>query len=381
MKTTVCAGQPSWQFASNRVDACVTRLGSHLAPVRFHLPHAVIEPYAVAPWAQEPATPGLLPLLRSLRGDFFCAPFGGNETPYRGERHPPHGETANALWKFESLQNRENETTLHLSLAPEVRPGRVDEFIRLRENETAIYCRHVISGMSGRLPLGHHALLKLPPEAESGNLSTSKIRFAQVLPTAFENPEQGGYSRLKPGAVFTRLDRVATLAGERADLSRYPTGRGFDDLVLLVHDAGPDFAWSAMTYPKLRYVWFALKDPRILRSTLLWMSNGGRYYSPWNGRHSNVLGIEDVTSFFHYGVAESARPNTINQRGFATSIALRRNRPFTVNYIMAVAEIPSGFNRIKAIVPGENHVTLVSTDNHRVTVPLDVSFLGGTAPG
>jgi len=54
---------------------------------------------------------------------------------------------------------------------------------------------------------------------------------------------------------------------------------------------------------------------------------------------------------------------------------LRRNRPFRVNYIMAVAEIPPGFSAVQAIVPGEDHVTLVSTNNHRVLVPLNVSFL------
>lgn len=376
MKTEVCLGGSSWKFGSNRVEANITRLGGHLAPVRFRLPQGVVEPFAVAPWAQEPEASKLIPLLRSLRGDFFCAPFGGNESAYRGEQHPPHGETANAAWKFESLQKEEHGTTLHLSLAPVVRPGRVDKFIQLRENETALYCRHIISGMTGRIPLGHHALLKLPNEPESANFSTSQIGFGQVLPTPFEDPEHRGYSRLKPGALFKRLDRVPCANGKRADLSRHPTGRGFDDLAMLVHEASPDFAWSAVTYPRQRYVWFALKDPRVLRSTLLWMSNGGRHYSPWNGRHINVLGVEDVTSYFHYGLEESVRPNPVNQRGFATSIQLRRNTPFTVSTIMAVAEIPAGFEKVQAIVPDKDHVTLISTGKHRVHVPLQTSFLG-----
>jgi len=381
MKPKMCQGQPSWKFVSNKVEAAITQMGGHLAPVRFRLPHGVIEPFSVAPWAEEPAASKLIPVLRALRGDFFCAPFGGNETPHRSEQHPPHGETANAKWKFEALENVESETTLHLSLATSVRPGQVDKYIRLRENETALYCRHVISGMSGCLPLGHHAMLKFPSEPGSGNISTSKIRFAQVLPTAFENPELGGYSRLKHGAVFSRLDRVATANGSHADLSRYPTGRGFEDLVMLIHEARPDFAWSAVTYPKQRYVWFSLKDPRILRSTVLWMSNGGRHYAPWSGRHIDVLGIEDVTAYFHYGIAESVRPNPVNQRGFATSVALAKNCPSTVNYIMAVAQIPSGFDKVKTILPGKDHVTLVSTENHRVLAPLQVSFLHPSLAG
>ena len=32
------------------------------------------------------------PVIRVLRGDFFCMPFGGNEGSFRGERHLVHGE-------------------------------------------------------------------------------------------------------------------------------------------------------------------------------------------------------------------------------------------------------------------------------------------------
>ena len=89
---------------------------------------------------------------------------------------------------------------------------------------------------------------------------------------------------------------------------------------MVVHEATPDFAWTAVTFPAQRYVWFALKDPRVLRSTVLWHSNGGRHYPPWNGRHVNVLGMEDVTTYFHFGLAESARPNSISRRGFPTCL-------------------------------------------------------------
>ena len=100
MKTHLIAGQPSWRIATGEVEACVTELGGHLGPARF----GKIQPYSVAPWAEEeldpdPATPALL---QSLRGDFSCLPFGGNATPCRGEHHPGHRETANAKWKLES---------------------------------------------------------------------------------------------------------------------------------------------------------------------------------------------------------------------------------------------------------------------------------------
>jgi len=375
MKLTRIHGQPSWRFASDRVEAAITRQGGDLAPVRFRLPHGVVEPYSIAPWAEEKPAPKIPSLLQTLRGDFFCAPFGGNENAYRGEHHPAHGETANAPWKLESFRKSKTETELHLSLETKVRPGRVDKTLRLRQGETAVYCRHVLSNMSGKMNLGHHATLKFPDAAGSGLIDTSPISFAQVLPTVFEKPAERGYSSLKPGAVFSSLDQVPAADGTVADLSRYPARRGFEDLVMVVHEATPDFAWTAVTFPAQRYVWFALKDPRVLRSTVLWISNGGRHYPPWSGRHVNVMGLEDVTSYFHYGIAESVRPNPVSRRGIATHLTLQADAPLAVNYIMAVAAIPRGWGRVKAITPDSHGVTLHPDKGHAVHVPLDSNFL------
>jgi hypothetical protein len=267
------------------------------------------------------------------------------------------------------------ETELHLSLKTKVRPGCVDKTIRLRRDETALYCRHVLSGMSGPMNLGHHATLKFPDHAGAGLISTSPIRFGQVLPVAFEDPAKGGYQSLKPGALFSRLDHVPGKDGTNADLSCYPARRGFEDLVMVVHQARDNFAWTAVSFPREGYVWFALKDPRVLRSTVMWISNGGRHYPPWNGRHVNVMGLEDVTSYFHCGLNESVRPNAINRRGIPTTVTLNKKKPLVVNYIMGVAAIPRGFSRVKTIMPGNGIVTLTSAEGRRVTTPIDTGFL------
>ena len=85
---------------------------------------------------------------------------------------------------------------------------------------------------------------------------------SEVFPEPVERPENRGYSILKPGAEFDSLERVQTITGQRTDLSRYPARRGFEDLVMLVSDHRAPFAWTAVTFPRQRYVWFALKDPR-----------------------------------------------------------------------------------------------------------------------
>jgi hypothetical protein len=379
-KRTVC-GQASWRVASSQVEAFVTEMGGHLAPVTFDRKGRKLQPYSVAPWAEERTDPALPPILKALRGDFFCLPFGGNATPFGKERHPVHGETANARWQFRSLEAMGGRTCLHLSLITKARRGRVDKRIWLLDGQTTVYSQHVVSGMSGPMNLGHHAMLKFPDAPDSGLISTSRFVYAQVFPGAFELPEQRGYSLLKPGAEFKSLEKVPTMTGETADLTRFPARRGFEDLVMLVSDADVPFAWTAVTFPKERYVWFALKDPRVLRQTVLWISNGGRHYPPWNSRHVNVMGLEEVTSYFHSGLAESARKNPISQKGFPTCLKLDSKKPHVVNYMMGVAMIPAGFDRVVSIqgARGNRAVVLKSASGRQAVAEANPDFLRADA--
>ena len=373
---TTIFGQPSWRLETENVEAFVTQRGGHLGPVTFCRKTNPIAPFSVAPWAQEETDATLPPMLKSLRGDFFCLPFGGNETPFRGEEHPPHGETANAIWKFETREENTDGSTLRLSLETKARPGRVEKTISLRAGHDAVYARHVISGMSGAMNLGHHAMLKFPDEEGSGLISTSGFRFGQVLPGQFENPLEGGHSALMPGAEFEDLDHVPLLAGGETDFSRYPARRGFEDLVMLVGDDTLPLAWTAVSFPGHGYLWFSLKNPRVLRHTIFWISNGGRDYAPWNGRHTNVMGLEEVTSYFNLGLAESVAPNSMSERGVPTTLPLDAATPLAVNYIMAVAPIPATFGRLARIeaLDGEN-VKLIAENGASVAAKVDLSFL------
>jgi hypothetical protein len=370
-------GQASWRLASTSVEAFVTELGGQLGPITFDRKGRKLQPCSVAPWVEEQIDPGLPPILKVLRGDFFCLPFGGNAVPFGSERHPVHGETANACWQFRSLETSAGRSCLHLSLQTKVRPGRVDKRIWVVDGQNTVYSQHVVTGMRGPMNLGHHAMLRFPDAPGSGLVSTSRFVYGQVFPEAFELPENRGYSWLKPGAEFKSLEKVPALTGATADVTRYPARRGFEDLVMLVSDAEAPFAWTAVTFPKERYVWFALKDPRVLRETVLWLSNGGRHYPPWNGRHINVMGLEEVTSYFHFGLAESARKNPISRKGFPTCLVLNARKPLVVGYITGVAGIPAGFDRVASIraVPGKRAILLKSASGKRTEAAVDLGFL------
>ncbi len=367
-------GQPSWILKTNMVTAAITRTGGHLAPVTFRLGKRIVQPFSISPWWNEKLAPDTPPILRVLRGDFFCLPFGGNATPYRNRRHLVHGDTANLPWRLVGLGKNGNSSTLRLELDLKAFHGRVEKRITLVPGHTVIYDEHVVTGVNMPTSLGHHATLQFPDRPGAGYFSTSRCIHRQVFIEPAEQPAACGYSLLKPGAVFKDITRVPTITGELADLSRFPARRGYTDLAIFCAEPSLSVAWSALALPEEGYAWFSLRDPKVLASTLCWYSNNGRYYPPWNGRHCNVMGVEDITSFFHCGAVESARPNVLSRRGIKTSLKPTTRQPLHVRYIMGVAAIPKTFGLVKDIRVEPGRVTLVGL-GARVATPVNTEFL------
>jgi D-hexose-6-phosphate mutarotase len=129
-RTTVL-GAESWKLSSRHVEAALTCTGGHLGPVSFKCGSRQIQPYSVAPWAEEQLDPSTPDVLRVLRGDFLCMPFGGNAKPHNGEQHPVHGEVANKPWELVSAQQSSSELVANFSLVTSIRPGKIEKQIRL----------------------------------------------------------------------------------------------------------------------------------------------------------------------------------------------------------------------------------------------------------
>lgn len=351
-------GQPSYRISSDLVDVWVTETGGQMGPVAFHLGPREVWPFHVAPWWNE--TPPEPPMIEALRGDFFCMPFGGNDLPYEGAKYPQHGHTANDRWK---LVRQESDRLV-------LQGWHAQKRITLVPDHSAVYVRHEL-GWDGPMSFGHHAMLHFKTP---GLVATSPFRFGQVYPGAFEEPRLGGYTSLRPGARFDRLDEVPMANGEVADLTRYPAREGFEDLVQIFSDPDIDFAWNAVTFPEEGYVWFSLRNPQMLTGTILWHSNGGRHYAPWNGRHRGVLGIEDVTSYMHDGLAVSVAENDARRQGFRTYFDLRRETPLVVKVIFGVAAVPPTFGHVQQIVRTETGIDI--TDGQQtVSAAIDLGLL------
>jgi hypothetical protein len=205
------------QISTPLVSTGVTTEGGHLWPAKFRVGGRWIEPLSMAPWNSEKLEKSLPPILRILRGDFFCLPFGGNATTLGNEKFPVHGETANRRWKCHPGE----PANLHLSMRTKVRPGRMEKYVRLMPGHPAIYQRHVISGFSGALPVGHHAMLHFAQQ-KSARISLSRFVHGQV----FLEPEARCHFLDAPICSADRwpIDRPLCLSGSRGIRRSRPDG-------------------------------------------------------------------------------------------------------------------------------------------------------------
>lgn len=379
--TKIIHGQGSFELQTKEVQLYVTETGGHMAPVTFFRnSDRPIQPYHVSPWQDEPVSAMPAPVLVSLRGDFFCMPFGGNSEAVQGESHPPHGEIAGSAWKYESLEKSGATTTLSLGIDTKVRKGHVAKKLSVVDGENNIYCEHRIDGFAGKVPLGHHATLRMPDKPGAVRVTTSKFDLGITYPQTFSDPAKREYQALLPGAVFKELSKVPSLFkndGDR-DLTRQPGPQGYADLIQILNSQPtgnePKIGWVAATYSEDGYVWFALKDPTVLRSTVFWMENHGRHGHPWNGRN-NCLGLEDVTAYFADGLSASMNENDLTKKGFVTALGLSADKPTSIRYIQGVAKIPKGFESVSGIEYSPGKIRLISPSKEQVEVSVRHEFL------
>ena len=383
-KTARIYGQESFLLKARSVEAAVTVMGGMLGPVTFYpQDRAPIQPYAVAPWAEEKLPLEMPPMIAALRGDWFCSAFGENVEKFADRTLPPHGETANGHWSGVACGETKAGCWLRLGIDLPLQGGRCEATTALLHDQTVVYQRHDLSGLTGVANPGHHATLVFPDVVGTANLSFSRWQLARTFFEPTEQPENRGYSWLKPDTTINDLRAVPCIDGSTTDLCSYPARRGYEDIAILCADPRLDFAWSAVTCPEQKFVWFALRDPKQLTSTLLWFSNGGRHFPPWNGRHTNVLGIEDMTGFFHLGLAASCRPNLLTECGVQTCLHPDEQGRLSLPYIQGVGRIPHGFERVVAIEPGTSSDGLVlrGESGQLVDVSCHLDFLRtGTLP-
>lgn len=323
------AGRPddptrTLEWDSGRAE--LQRLGAMFGPLWFSADgHPDFAPLQVAPWADEPGADALPGILRRLRGEWPCVPFGRSDVPpglpAGWKTHDAgdtwgHGYASNHVWDW--LETGEPHS-LALTIAP---PGPIARLTRVIEavpcTPALIFTLLVEAAEPCTLPLALHPTLRL----DAGSV---RLELAHEGGITYPVPAEPGISQLQPDAGFERLRAVPCRDGGTLDLTRYPLPLDTEELLQLRDVDGPvalhylDAGWT------LQLDW----DHRLLPDLMLWVSHRGRTHSPWNGRHL-ALGVEPVQGVFDLGrIAEPPPGHRLADR---RGVVLTPGEPLIVRY-------------------------------------------------
>jgi hypothetical protein len=298
-----------------------------LGPVDFTLPDGRrIQPLAVAPWGADSGKEhdALPSLLKRLRGEWPCVPFGAPKTPeelpahwtgitQNGTRNDFHGYAANHLWTCTrhgpdrlclGIDYPEDHVISSLSREITGVAGAAELAILLR----------ITARIECRLPVALHPVFALPSTPGMVEIVPDRMSGGHTYPIDVEP----GVSRLITDRSFDRLAAVPSADGP-VDLSCLPLPFDTEE-ILQIFGVGGRVTLRNM---QDRYESWVAFGPEIFPSVLLWISNRGRRAYPWNGRFLAV-GIEPARSAFDLGTAVGAHPgNPIARSGVQTALVVR----------------------------------------------------------
>ena len=282
---------------------------------------AEIAPLHRAPWSAEEVPADAPPHQRWLSGDFLAAPMGAGPGGL-------HGLAANGDWRVvPSAQG-----SLRAVLEGAVQGATLVKELSLQDDHPFVYQRHLFIGGQGSLPVSNHAMIAVGGGAK---LSFSRKRWWETP----AEPLEPGRSAL---AYPRRAEDPAEFPGADGpvNLHRYPWGPRHEDFVAGVEDPASKLGWTAVVRPDKGDLVLSLKNARALPLTMLWHSNGGRDYAPWNGRHAGCLGVEEGAALPVLGLSSVETPDPLTAAGQPALLRLDPQGTVEVRHILGAISWP-----------------------------------------
>ena len=321
----------------------VQRLGAMLAPITFVVEGGrQVSPMHVAPWAGKPGTEELPGILRRLRGDWSCAPFGyavpvadasAAWAPLLGEPEPGeelHGHSSNVDWTW--MDTGDGSLALGLDYPAGSPIVRTERRIRPDPDHPAVDIEFTIEVREAcRIPIGLHPTFRLPRQAQAARIEPARFVEGRTYPGTVE--PAGPLFAIDQG--FSDLAAVPLRKGGGAfDATRVPFVDDSEELLQLNGiDGRCSLANRAEGY-RVTLSW----DKAHFPSLLLWFSNRGRRFAPFDGTHV-ALGIEPICSPFGLGPATARADNPVARSGTPTARAFAAGEIFTTRYRIAAEAI------------------------------------------
>jgi len=329
-----------WRLSWDHGSAEVQALGGMLGPVSLRLDdERELDLMHVAPWAGTTGAAGLPGVLRRLRGEWPCVPFGRADTP---TDLPPgwrtrasddawmHGYAANQRWTC--IEASPLRVHLAIDYPADNAIARIERVIAADPNAPALdISLSIWVRRPARVPVGLHPTFRIPPAPGRVRVALGTHAGIHSYPTG----APGAVSRLLPDTRSATLSALAGIDGP-LDLSHLPLSMPAEELMQVRAIRGsdgaggqPPFALHYLDYDASVGMWW---DTEQLPDLMLWISNGGRINYPWMSRHLAV-GAEPLNSLFDLGrVAQAPDGHPLADR---LGLTLHPDQPWHTRYRIA----------------------------------------------
>lgn len=356
-----------FRFSARGIEVSVDLAVGHIADMAIAAGGRVLRPLHRAPWLDEPDDRLPLDLIagqRRLSGDFLCAPFSVSDV----EPAPLHGWPANSAWDVAASTATADGWQARLRLRRKVLGAAVDKILTLRDGHPFLYQEHVFSGGEGEVPVAHHPMTAM---RDGGRLAFSPKRLALTPEQSLEPDPARGRSMLAYPARTEALERFPTVSGGVTSLLDYHAADRREDFVSLIEADHGGLGWTAVARAAERDLVLVLKNPLDLPVTMLWVSNGGRDYAPWNGRHVGVLGIEDGRAAAGHRAAIG--DNALKREGVPTTLRLGGQASF--RQVIGALPLPAAGLAPRGVEASDGALRIDFATDATAVVPFDTTFL------
>ena len=258
-----------------------------MTTVEFMIGGKKIAPLYTNPWL---GTYNEDPFLNNLKGDFFCLPFGSG--PKGSTKKYPHGYSCNGV--YEITQKGDSAAVISLEYPKDYLGGSIENVQRCIElKENRITFRDTVKVVSPvKLAIGIHPIFRLPCKPGAAGLRLPENDGIYTSPTAVDKS-----SIFQNNIIINNAEDIPLRNGNRLNALRLPLDADTEELLLLSNvKAGKISLDNFEENYSATMEW----DEQGYANCLLWMSNKGRKFAPWNGRNL-CLGIEPVTATFEGG--------------------------------------------------------------------------------
>jgi hypothetical protein len=353
--TIVDRAGAAWRLEWAHGRAEVQALGAMLGPVHFRLDgDRTLQVMHVAPWAGAGAAPALPGILRSLRGEWPCVPFGRTDRP--SDLSPdwsalapdpdaawPHGFGANHAWACDDASSE--RLSLSIDYPADAPVARLERHLSAVPDAPAIDIDLVIHARRAvHLPVGLHPTFRLPQAPGRVQVELGAHEGIHSYPSR----SAGAISRLAPDRRADALHAMAGSAGP-IDLSRLPLAAASEELLQVrgvrAGAGGAPFSLHYLDEDAHVGLWW---DTRRFPDLMLWVSNRGRPEYPWDGCHV-ALGAEPVNSVFDLG--RVARPPAGHPLADRIGIALAPGQAWRTRYRIGAwtTQVRSSLSRVSIL--------------------------------